>query len=72
MHAVLDYLYPENNCKPVKNVYFFQVNYLCEVHLLDDTDKAHDFSNITQNVFWFRKSSSRIFPPPKKKLFIGK
>lgn len=40
MHAVVNYLHPENNCKPVKNVYFFQVNYLCKVHLLDDTDKA--------------------------------
>lgn len=31
--AVLDYsLYPENNCKPVENiyVYFFQANYLCK------------------------------------------
>lgn len=68
MHAELDYLFPENNCQVVKNVNFFQVNYLCKVHLLDDTDKVHDFSNfslfyavITQNVFWLERVHQESF-----------
>lgn len=77
--AVLDYLlYPENNCKPAENayVYLFQVNYLRKMHLLDDTDKAHDFSRslsctvIFQNVSQFRKRAHQ--ESFNKMFFLGK
>jgi len=69
--AVLDYsLYPENNCKPVENVYvyFLQVNYFCKNASAGGHWWSSWFSTIslsytvfTQNVFVQKENSSKIF-----------